>query len=137
MRKQIFILLFILLGISSQGQVLIGLSVAEIKERYSDIKYNFKIITFHIDDVRGDVIAIDDERAELSLYLNSEGVCRTQVVEPYDEEALKYFVELYNKKLEVVSSTEWKAYFDNGVSLVELTYYKNIPPFFVWGEVTQ
>lgn len=127
--KTLMTLLFTTAVTFTFAQARLGSSAADIQQEFRDREYQQESGY----DNDGDYyISIQTEKASVFYYFNSERICYLTVIIPNDQGALNFYVELYNSRYVILSSTRWKMYADNGIADIELVYPKTGGYFFMW-----
>lgn len=127
------ILCFALL-ISGHSQCLIGRTVSEVKEEFSDPMYNLQE---HIveDEFPPDAYYITVEYPSLYLlyyfFPSKDDVCGTYLVFPIHDE-LNKLVQLYNEKFVIIDERTWYCYFGTDIFVITLEYSPKGDGFFKW-----
>ncbi len=67
-------------------------------------------------------IVYNNDRAIIAYYFDDFGRCYLTAVLPNTQGDLNYFVEVYNNRYVIISSTEWRAYLKNGILKIKLIY---------------
>lgn len=129
MKHIILFIAFVLAVCNAKAQARLGSTVMEIKNEYSDYEYQLK--SSYLNDGTY-YIQITTDRATVWYYFNDDRVCYLTVVVPDNQGALNFYVELYNSKYVVVSSTEWKMYSNNGICKIKLVYPDGGGYYFAW-----
>lgn len=121
------LLLFLLFTTSIYSQSRLGSSRSEIFTEY--ISDNPK---FHTTDDGVSYMTVMLGRAHVSYVFNSNNICIMCTIIPLTQGDLNSYVELYNTKYVIVSSTSWKMYSENGsIASVELQSSDDTP-MFIW-----
>ncbi len=129
MKKIITSIAFALITLCAFSQSRLGSSASEIKSEFWESSYNLssgysKNGTYYI--------SIQTERATANYLFDDEGICNICMIIPDNQGALNFYVELYNTKYVIVSSTKWKMYSNNGIANIELIYPEDGGYYFVW-----
>jgi hypothetical protein len=131
MRKLLLILIPILfITISySNAQSRLGYSFNEIKTEFKNPKYKTEA---GLNDDNDPVIIIHNDLAVVFYYFNNNYICNLTIILPKNDKALNVYVENYNNKYVVKSSTSWNAYIDDSILNIKLVYPEDGGYFFTW-----
>jgi len=129
MKGTLLILIFTISSIFAIGQARFGYSVNEIKSEFSDKKYNLSG-DYGEDGIYHLIIQLPN--ANIIYLFDADKICNTTIVGPFDQNALNYYVEYYNKNYVVISPTEWRMYAKQGFFNAKLVFPAEGEPFFVW-----
>jgi hypothetical protein len=132
MKQIILTILFAITSCLVFGQARLGYSAAEIKTEFSDSRYELTS-DYYEDGIY--YIAIKTEKATVMHLLNSDKICKASLILPYNDAALNYYVEMYNKEFINISPTKWSVYTNQGTANIELIYPKGGSSCFVWDQV--
>jgi hypothetical protein len=128
MKSTLLSIILSLLSIVAYGQARLNHSASEIKTEFQDEKYNLQ----EGFDEDGDYfIAIETELASIVFFFNADKYCTSSIIDPNDESALKFYVELYNKHHVIISSKHWRIYSENGIANIQLIYPEGGGYFFL------
>ncbi len=129
MKKTILFLVFIILSINGIAQARLNSTLSEVREEFSDWRYNLKSGY----DSDGDFyISIETERATVIYYFDDSNLCYATIIIPDDQGALNMYAELYNSRYVIISNTQWRMYGENGIAEIELVYSDNGTYYFLW-----
>ena len=129
MKRTILTILFGITSVIVLGQARLGSTASEIKSEFWESSYKQKSGY----DKEGDYyITIETGRATVMYYFDTDKVCIATVIVPDNQGALNFYVELYNERYVIVSSTQWKMYSKGGISNIELVYPEDGGYFFIW-----
>jgi hypothetical protein len=129
MKKLLLIILFSILSIAAYSQSRLNYSANEIREEFSDSKYNLKS---NFDKNGNYYISILTGSSTVFYYFNAERTCIATFIVPDNQGALNSYVETYNNKYVIVSPTQWKMYSNNGMCEIKLVYSANGGYYFMW-----
>ena len=129
MKKILLTLFFMVMGITIFGQSRLGSTVSDIKSEFWEKKYDRKS---GYTDNNQYYITIKTERANVIYYFDSNNVCNLTAIIPDNQGALNFYVQLYNERYVIVSSTKWKMYSNNGIADIELIYPEDGGYYFIW-----
>lgn len=116
-----------LLTVNAQSRL--GSSVSEVKEEFWESKYKL-IGKFNDENIY--YISIETERASVFYWFDDEYICRMCAILPRSQGDLNFYVENYNSKYVVVSTTQWKMYSEFGIADVTLVYPEEGGYYFIW-----
>jgi hypothetical protein len=129
MKRTMLLFMLTMLCLAAFCQARLHTSAAEIREEFSESRYDLKSGY----DNDGDFyIRIFTERATVFYYFNSKSICYMTIIKPDDQGALNYYAELYNKQYVVISPTKWRMYSEGGIADIELVYPEDGGFYFVW-----
>lgn len=129
MKKVFLIAIVVFISLASFSQARMNSSIAEIREEFSDSRYDLKSGY----DKDGDFyLRIFTERATVFYYFNSNSICYMTIIKPDDQGALNYYAELYNKRYVIISPTKWRMYSESGIAEIELIYPEGGGFYFLW-----
>ena len=111
------------------SQARVGSSASDIKEEYAESRYNLKDGYDKDNDYYIKITTVD---ATVYYYFNADKICTITEIIPDNQGSLNSFVEIYNKRYVIISSTQWKMYSKNGIANIELIYPKSGGYFFLW-----
>ncbi len=96
------------------------------------IRAEFKNYSFHLnyDEGRKNIATFDNEVSISVYYFDEKGYCNECLIVPFDTEILQEYIYIYNENYIVVSETEWKKYYNNGVKSVKLIFLEH-PTFLI------
>ena len=129
MKKLLLIIFLAISSITAYSQSRLNYSANEIREEFSDSKYNLKS---DFDKSGNYYISIVTGNSTVFYYLNAERTCNATFIVPNNQGALNFYVELYNSKYVIVSPTQWKMYSNNGMCEIKLVYSVNGGYYFMW-----
>lgn len=125
--KKIFILFSFFITIFSFSQSRLGSTEREIKNEFSDRKYELE--ENYVQNIY--TISVRLEIAQVHYLFNSDKICEMVFIYPHNQGGLNYYVEMYNNQYVVISDKKWKMYSDNGIANIELKV-GDTGSFFVW-----
>lgn len=129
MKKGIILVILAAMNLAIYAQSRLGSSFNEIKNEFSDAKYNLK--TDKTDD--GVLyILIETTKTSVVHYFDSDLICTVSVILPDDQGTLNYIVEEYNKQYVIVSKKKWRMYTNDGIAEIELIFSEDNNTYFVW-----
>ena len=129
MKRTLLTILFAITSVIVFGQARLGSTASEIRSEFWESSYNLKS---GYDDDGDYYITITTERATVAYYFKSDKVCYLTAIIPNNQDALNFYVELYNKQYVVVSATQWKMYSNNGIANINLIYPEGGGYYFLW-----
>jgi hypothetical protein len=129
MKNLIFTTALTIFCLTAFGQSRLGSSADDIKTEFYETNFNLKS---GFDENNYYYITISIERAIVTYYFNTDKICTLTVIIPDNQGALNFYVEQYNKKYVIVSTTEWKMYSKGGISNIQLIYPDSGGYYFLW-----
>lgn len=128
-KKILSICLFVVCAITMYAQSRLGYSVSEIRQEFSESKYNLKS---NYDKNNNFYISISTETSSVVYYFNSNDKCIITFIVPDNQGSLNAYVESYNKQYVIVSPTQWKMYCSEGIAEIKLVYGDDGGYYFIW-----
>lgn len=129
MKTIIISLAFVILCMNGFAQARLNSTMTEIREEFSDWRYNLK--TGY--DRDGDFyISVETDRATVIYFFDNRNLCYITIIVPDDQGALNMYVELYNSRYVILSTTRWRMYTANGLAEIELVYSDDGSYYFLW-----
>lgn len=130
MKRNLLTLILIMFYLSySYGQARIGYSAQEIKSEYWESEYN-TTSGYNEDGIY--YVSLETEKAFVIHFFNTDKISVMSLISPNNQGALNFYVELYNNRYVIVSSTEWKMYSKNGILNIKLIYPDDGGYYFIW-----
>ena len=125
------ILLFIIalfIAVSADAQSRIGYTLSDIRTEYAKSNYKMKLTA----NANGSsTFEVHMEKCIVLYILDKDNLCYSSAIFPSNQGVLNWFVEEYNKKYVIMSSTSWKMYSEGGISYIKLIINDD-SYFFVW-----
>ena len=121
------LLFLMLLSGAVFGQSRLGSTKSEIYSEFSDLSPQFGV---NEDGTTNMSVGFD--RSFTRYFFNERNVCDMVILIPLRTGDLNYYVELYNSRYVVVSSTSWRMYSKDGaIASIELMTSEGVT-MFVW-----
>lgn len=117
MKRLLIVFLFISISFSSFSQAMLGYTAYDIKMNFSS-----NVFTDGVTDYGDKYISTFFKRALVGYYFNAEGYTDRIIIIPSSQGNLNYYVESYNSRYVIISSTKWTAYSDGGIMNIELIF---------------
>ncbi len=128
MKKGVLILL-LSMSVCTYAQVQMSTPASEIISEFSDEKYKLES-SYNEDSVF--TIVFETERATIIHRFDEDTISDAAIVNPNDQLALNFYVQLYNNEYVTVSDTEWKMYTMNGGIASIYLRYDEEGSYFLW-----
>lgn len=111
--KHIFIVLLALLWIPAFSQARMGNTLEQLKTEFptGEQGLNQGYTTF--------TVRYGENRV---IYFLEKNRCSATGIYPSDQAGIKYYVQIYNSKYTILSTTRWRAYLENAIFEIELFY---------------
>lgn len=129
MRILLTTLLLVTVISTALGQSRLGSSAAEIKQEFQG--YGNTVNSDYSNEGTY-YVTVDLEKAVVFYWFDEDFICVLCVVAPKNQGGLNFYVENYNSKYVVVSSTQWRMYYEGGYSDITLVFPEEGGYYFVW-----
>lgn len=127
MKKLLFFIAFIV-SVNINAQSRIGYTLSDIRAEFTKNNYKMKLTS---NTSGSSTFEVHMEKCIVLYILNKDNVCFSSAIFPSNQGVLNWYVEQYNKKYVIVSSTSWKMYSEGGISKINLII-KDDFYYFVW-----
>jgi hypothetical protein len=127
MKKVLLLTISLIFSLTTFSQARLGYTEKSIREEFP----NYTFTTGYTDDGLKYISTEDFDEATVLYYFTNENKCYGCIIIPYNTGKLNYYVEQYNKKYVIISETEWKAYTENGIMTIKLTF-EGKPGFMIY-----
>ncbi len=107
-------------AVTAGAQVKLGYSLHDVKTFIK--KAGYKPDQEGFDAYGHNYVAVFEDRIFYRYQFDANDNCIAVVLIPTDQGALNALAEYYNKNYVVISSAKWKAYTNNGVADIDMTY---------------
>ena len=128
--KKLLLLVLLLFSITTiYSQARMGYTLENIKNEFNGPEENFEI-NFTNEGLK--FASITTPETYVFYYFNESDICISSIILPRNVKVLNNIVRKYNNEYIIISNTEWKIYYSNGIIRIKLIFDDELEYAFIW-----